>query len=97
MPETRTYRKVNDDVFWHLYPECPNWPTENYAEVHGPPPRLVDSARTASTSVIWISRTVFDKNRRSAASDPLASKVDGLIASKITGGNREFTFSLRPS
>ena len=33
MPETITYRKSNDDVFWHINPKCPDWPIKNYNEV----------------------------------------------------------------
>jgi len=33
MPETITYRKSNCDVFWHINPRCPDWPTKNYNEV----------------------------------------------------------------
>jgi hypothetical protein len=33
MPETITYRKSNDNVFWHINPKCADWPTKNYNEV----------------------------------------------------------------
>ena len=33
MSKTLTYRKARDDIFWHLYPECSDWPTENYVEI----------------------------------------------------------------
>jgi hypothetical protein len=27
------YRKAKDSNIWHMYADCPNWPTLNYHEV----------------------------------------------------------------
>ncbi|HEU0049424.1 MAG TPA: hypothetical protein VFQ43_17690 [Nitrososphaera sp.] len=33
MPQQLTYRRLRDEIFWHLYQECKYWPTANYEEV----------------------------------------------------------------
>ena len=40
MLQPYTYRRLREEIFWHVYQECKYWPTENYDEVTSDtPPR----------------------------------------------------------
>jgi len=36
MSQQLTYRRLRDEIFWHLYQECKYWPTEEVTTEHPP-------------------------------------------------------------